>query len=71
MPTKTAEKPPVKASIADAHHAHHEKIMEYAMNAKWYSWESPIGLSIFFLSLCLCLVALSYVLVLLKTAGIF
>lgn len=76
MPPKAAAKNPVKTpkKAPEPVHMHdhdHKLMMDYMVNAKWYSWESPIGLGIFLLVLCLCLMVLAYIAVLLKTTGLF
>lgn len=78
MPPKTAPKPPVEKPVP-THHGesmqwykeHLQMKGEYMKHSKWHSWESPIGLSFFFLSLCLCVVVLAHAVILLKTAGLF
>ncbi|MFN7160294.1 MAG: hypothetical protein ACK4NC_01640 [Candidatus Gracilibacteria bacterium] len=78
MPPKAAAKAPVETP-APAHkdnsmnvYKHHLEMKgEYMKHSKWHTWESPIGLSIFLLSLCLCLVVLAYAFGLLRTVGLF
>ena len=38
-------------SIEDKHFEHLAKMKSLSGMSKWYSWDSPIGLSIFFLTL--------------------
>ena len=43
-------------SIEDKHFEHLAKMKSLQGMSKWYSWDSPIGLSIFFLTLALIVV---------------
>ncbi len=43
-------------SLEDKHFEHLAKMKTLEGMSKWYSWESPIGLSIFFLTLTVIVV---------------
>lgn len=44
------------SGIEDKHFEHLAKMQSLQGMSKWYSWDSPIGLSIFFLTLTLIVV---------------
>jgi hypothetical protein len=46
----------VVSNIEDKHFEHLAKIQSLRSMSRWYSWDSPIGLSIFFLTLTLIVV---------------
>ena len=41
----------IVSNIDDKHFEHLAKIQSLRSMSRWYSWDSPIGLSIFFLTL--------------------
>lgn len=47
-------------SIEDKHFEHLAKMQTLHSMNKWYSWDSPIGLSIFFLTLTLIVVIIKW-----------
>lgn len=47
-------------NIDDKHFEHLAKMKSLENMSKWYSWDSPIGLSIFFLTFVLIIVILKW-----------
>lgn len=47
-------------NIDDKHFEHLAKMKPLENMSKWYSWDSPIGLSIFFLTFVLIIVILKW-----------
>ena len=47
-------------NIDDKHFEHLAKMKSLENMSKWYSWDSPIGLSIFFLTFVLIIVVLKW-----------
>ena len=47
-------------SVDDKHFEHIAKIKSLESLSKWYSWDSPIGLSIFFLTLTAIVVIIKW-----------
>jgi hypothetical protein len=43
-------------SVEDKHFEHLAKIQSLRSMSRWYSWDSPIGLSIFFLTLAIIVI---------------
>jgi len=50
----------VMSDIEDKHFEHLAKMKSLQGMSHWYSWDSPIGLSIFFLTLVLIVVILKW-----------
>lgn len=48
------------SNIDDKHFEHLAKMKSLENMSKWYSWDSPIGLSIFFLTLVFIIVILKW-----------
>ena len=48
------------ANIDDKHFEHLAKIKSLESLSKWYSWDSPIGLSIFFLTLVIIIAIIKW-----------
>jgi hypothetical protein len=50
----------IDMSLEDKHFEHLAKIKSLEGMSRWYSWDSPIGLCIFFLTLTLIVVILKW-----------